>query len=109
MDEVAGRPRARLDVADPSDGGPLRVRLGGELDLAGVADVQPALDQLLARPPQPACVDVGELEFLDSSGIAALIRIANHFDLIETVHAGPAVRRVVEVLGLSTTLRLDGA
>jgi anti-anti-sigma factor len=109
VDEQGDRPRARLDVAQDGGGGRLLVRLAGELDLAGLEDVQPALDRLLARPPQRVVVDVAELEFLDSSGIAVLIRIANHFDLVDMLHARPAVRRVVEVLGLARTLRLDGA
>ena len=107
MDEVADR--ARLGVADDADGGPLLIRLGGELDLAGVVDVQPALDRLLDRPPQPVRVDVAELEFLDSTGVAVLIRIANHFDGVDIVHAAPAVRRVVQVLGLGARFGLDGA
>ena len=39
-------PRARLDVAaEPADG-QLLIRLGGELDLAGLPAVQPALPQV---------------------------------------------------------------
>lgn len=109
MDEVADQPRAWLDVAGAPDGGPLLVRLGGELDLAGLPDVAPALDRLMGLPPQAVRVDVGELRFLDSTGVAVLIRLANHFDRVEIVHAGPAVRRVVQVLGLGARFGLDGA
>lgn len=107
MDAVAGRPRARLTVgAEP--GGRLRVRLGGELDLASLPDVRPELDALLAREEQPVLVDLEQLEFVDSSGVAVLVRIANRFPQVEACHATPAVRRVIEVLGLSNLLGLDG-
>jgi anti-sigma B factor antagonist len=108
VDEVAG-PRARLDVPADADGGPLTVRLGGELDLAGLPDVQPALDKLLSLEGQHVCVDVADLEFLDSTGVAVLIRIANHFGSVEVVHAAPAVRRVIRALGLGAHLGLAEA
>ena len=53
-------------------------------------------------------IDAGELRFLDSTGVAILVRIANHFDRIEILHATPAVRRVVLALGLATHLGLAG-
>ncbi len=108
MDEVVAGGRARLDVAD-ADGSPLLIRLGGELDLAGLPDVQPALERLLSMPPRPVRIDAGELQFLDSTGVAVLVRIANHFDRVELRHATPAVRRVVLALGLAAHLGLDGA
>jgi anti-sigma B factor antagonist len=109
VDEVAAGPRARLDVPATADGGRLVVRLGGELDLASLPDVQPALDRLLGLPPQPVRVDVAELQFLDSTGVAVLLRIANRFEPVEVVHAAPVVRRVVHALGLGDHLGLDGA
>jgi anti-sigma B factor antagonist len=109
MDEVAAGPRAALDVEAGGDGGPLLVRLGGELDLAGLPDVLPALDRLLGMPPpQQVRIDAGDLRFLDSTGVAVLVRIANHFDRVELVHSTPAVRRVVLALGLAAHLGLDG-
>lgn len=78
MDELT-EPRARLDVTTGPDGAGLRVHLAGELDIAGLSDVARELDALLARDPQPVQVDLEGLEFLDSSGIAVLVRIANHF------------------------------
>lgn len=108
MDEVADAPRARLEVPAGPDSGRLEVRLGGELDLAAVPDVQPELDRLLGLPRQPLRIDAAELEFLDSSGVAVLIRLANHFTRVDVVHVAPSVRRVLEVLGLGARLGLDG-
>mgnify|MGYP002779085003 FL=1 len=105
MDDVT--PRARLEVGPASDG-VLVLRLGGELDLAALPAVQPEVDRLLARPPQAARIDAADLRFMDSTGVTVLIRIANHFRPVELVHARPPVRRVVEVLGLSAHLGLEG-
>jgi anti-anti-sigma factor len=106
VDELTDRPRARLDVVEPTGGAPLLVRLAGELDLAGAIDVGPALDELLRRDAQPVRIDASGLTFTDSSGVAVLLRIANRFSPVETVAAVPAVRRVVEVLGLGARLGL---
>jgi anti-anti-sigma factor len=109
VDDVTAGPRARLDIVLPADGSPLLIRLGGELDLAGLPDVQPALDRLLGTPPRPVRIDARELRFLDSTGVAVLVRIANHFHRVELLHASPAVRRVVLALGLAAHLGLAGA
>jgi anti-anti-sigma factor len=54
-------------------------------------------------------LELGDLDFLDSSGIAVLVRIANHFDQVRTRSATEPVRRVIEVLGLADRFGLDGA
>jgi anti-sigma B factor antagonist len=49
------------------------VALGGELDLVDAADVAAALVTVAAREPE-IIVDLAGLEFIDSSGVAALAR-----------------------------------
>ena len=100
-------PRATLEVAPAADGG-LVVRLGGELDLASLPDVTPRLDDVLAHPSQPVVLDLGTLEFLDSTGVSVLVRIANHFERVRTASATEPVRRVIEVLGLAPRFGLEG-
>lgn len=107
MDEQNGSARARLTLAGGGDDSGLVVRLAGELDLATVGQLAAPLKDLLARQPQPVVLELGELEFMDSSGIAVIIRIANHFEQVETRGAKPAVRRVIEVLGLSGRVGLQ--
>jgi anti-sigma B factor antagonist len=107
MEEHNGAPRARLTVATRDDGCGLVVRLAGELDLATVGELAAPLQDLMTRTPQPLVLDLGELQFMDSSGVAVLIRLANHFRQLETRGARPAVRRVIEVLGLSVRVGLQ--
>jgi anti-anti-sigma factor len=105
MDQLADEPRARLSVADDADR--VRVRLAGELDIASLAALQPDLDALLRRPRQPLLLDLAELEFMDSSGVAILIRLANHFGKVESREPTVAVRRVLETLGLTDRFGLE--
>ena len=95
-------------VATGPDGG-LCIRLAGELDLASLPDVEAELNGLLTREPGPLLLDLADLTFLDSSGVALLIRLANRFTPVETRHATEPVRRVLGVLGLAGRFGLDGA
>ncbi len=83
------------------------VALGGELDLRGVGELEAAL----AQPGEQArvCVDLTELEFIDSSGLATLIR--GHQALASSGGAMAvacrlegAVRRTFETTGLTRLL-----
>ena len=94
--------RARLDVS--GENGSLVIALAGELDLASLPAVAGPLDELLGTEPQPVVLDLGGLSFLDSSGVAVLVRIANHFGQLRTRAVTQPVRRVIEVLGLADRL-----
>jgi anti-anti-sigma factor len=100
-------PRARLDLTSAPDG--LVIALSGELDLASLPAVAVAMDDVLGRPLQPVVLDLGGLTFLDSSGVAVLVRIANHFGQVRTRAATPPVRRVIEVLGLAERFGMEDA
>jgi anti-sigma B factor antagonist len=95
-----------MTVSEPEDGGPVLVELGGELDIAGLSDVAPQVDALLELAPEAVRLDLAELRFLDSSGVAVLVRLANHVGRVTTTDAAPAVRRVLQVMGLAGRLGL---
>ena len=110
MDELSHPPRARLEIDDDRDSAPeLMVRLGGDLDLAGITDIAAAVEELLARQPQPVLLDLAEVDFCDSSGVALLIRLTKHFGEVRMRAAPPPVHRVIQTLGLADWLGLDGA
>jgi anti-anti-sigma factor len=106
MDELTRQPRARLAIEADADR--VCVRVGGELDIASLPEVQPELDALLGRPRQPLLLDLADLDFMDSSGVAVLIRLANHFGEVRTDRPTAAVRRVLEALGLAGRFGLVG-
>ena len=60
------------DVAEGPDGAVVRLR--GELDLAAAPDLQQQLLGILARQPASLTLDLGGLDFLDSSGLGTLYR-----------------------------------
>jgi anti-sigma B factor antagonist len=49
------------------------VRLGGELDLYNARDVREALTDACADSPKRIVVDLGEVEFIDSTALGVLI------------------------------------
>jgi anti-sigma B factor antagonist len=108
VDQLVDQPRARLTVGTEPGGG-LRLHLGGELDIASLPDVEAALTGVLTREPQPLQLDLADLDFLDSSGVAVLIRLANRFAPVRTTHTTEPVRRVLEALGLADHLGVNGA
>jgi len=64
---------AGVDLSTRESDGQVIVTLRGQLDLAEAARVAAALAVVAAREPQ-IIVDLAALEFIDSSGVAALVR-----------------------------------
>lgn len=96
---------ARMEVLEAGPGH-LVVRIFGEIDLSNVDDVNDQVEVLLARPVQRVDLNVTDLEFMDSSGIALLLRITNRFGPVDVIGANPLIRRVIEATGLTDILRV---
>ena len=80
--------------------------VAGELDFSNSADLAETLDPV-AREPGDIVLELSGLEFADSSGIQALIRVARELGARGTLvlrHPGEGVRRVIELMGIE---RLD--
>ncbi len=79
------------------------VRLGGELDLYNAAQVRAALVEAAAGAPERIVVDLGEVEFLDSTSLGVLIearsRLANRAGLMLAA-PGLETRRALQISGL---------
>ena len=85
-----------VDLSTRECDGHVVVALGGELDLVDAADVAAALATVAAREPE-IIVDLARLEFIDSSGVAALARgrkLARHAggDLLLAAPRQPVLR-----------------
>jgi anti-sigma B factor antagonist len=72
-----GAPMFSVDLSTRECGGHVVVTLPGELDIADAASVAAALAAVAARHPEMV-VDLAGLEFIDSSGVAALARGRKH-------------------------------
>ncbi|MGP7999763.1 MAG: STAS domain-containing protein [Streptosporangiaceae bacterium] len=95
-----------MDLSTREYSGQAVVALRGELDMADAASVAAALTEIVARWPQ-IIVDLAGLEFIDSSGVAALARARKH-----ARHAGGEVVLAAaqpQVIRLLTLVRLIDA
>lgn len=66
-------PPFRCEIA-PGEDGHARVRLGGELDMSTVPELDRTLDEALANGRRRLVVDLRGLDFMDSTGLALLVR-----------------------------------
>ncbi|MDX6692382.1 MAG: hypothetical protein QOG15_3839 [Solirubrobacteraceae bacterium] len=80
------------------------VALSGELDLASVGQMESALDVARADERPRVCLDLAELQFIDSTGLATVIRthlgIEEAGGALAVVCSEGAVRRTVQTTGL---------
>jgi anti-anti-sigma factor len=97
-----------LDIALDHAPGRTRVVVSGELDLATVPQLTEAVEG--ATPPGGTVeVDLRDVEFMDSAGVAAINRCRRgtqelEADLVLLVREGGPVAQLVEWTGLNTIL-----
>lgn len=99
-----------LTVRSARDGGTHLISLCGELDLANAATAEAELDGALGAAAEQVVVDLRELEFIDSTGIALLVaalrRNGEESRLRFVPDKSPAVVRVLELTGVEEKLPL---
>ena len=79
------------------------VHLGGELDLYNAEQVRAALTAAAAESPERIVVDLGEVEFIDSTALGILIEARAKLDNARAFFlAAPGVetKRALEISGL---------
>jgi anti-sigma B factor antagonist len=86
------------------------IALCGELDLANASTAETALEEVLGAEGAPVIVDMRELEFIDSTGIALLVAALSRNEDETRIRfvpsSSPAVARVLELTGLAERLPL---
>lgn len=96
---------AEVLVRQVRDGsGATLLQVTGELDLSSVEAVRAAADQEIAQGAQTIVFDLSGLAFMDSSGIAMLLTVAEQVAVVEIREPSANVRRVIEVSGLAEIL-----
>lgn len=88
------------------DDATLTLKVVGEIDIASVPALQPTVQRLIEQRPVRVVVDLTDVVFMDSSGIALLLTLAAQVDSLELANPSSIVRRVIELAGLATTLRM---
>lgn len=90
----------------------VRVRLSGELDLATVPALNSQIDQLFADGVDHLLIDLTELTFCDSTGLAAFVRgdnqVAARGGWLRVTGASGRVERVLRISGLAELLGYEG-
>ncbi|GAA1949835.1 hypothetical protein GCM10009798_06340 [Nocardioides panacihumi] len=110
-DSAEGRELLTVTVEDR--GGVLVVALVGELDFSSSGLLRRTLDEL-AMGDEPFVVDLGRLDFIDSSGLGCLVRAHRKARVLQrsmAVACPPAGAggRLLQVTGLDHVLRTYGS
>ena len=91
----------------PRSGG-VGLALSGDLDMSATFALEPVLDRVLADNPRELVLDLGEVPFVDSSGLGLLI--ATHERAtgagVDMAISGvaPEARRLFQIAGLDGVL-----
>jgi anti-anti-sigma factor len=85
-----------------------RLVLGGELDMAARFQAEQALDALLAEPVEQLVVDLGEVTFVDSTGMGLVLEVHDRARTegfkLRLLRGPKDVQRVFELAGVADVL-----
>lgn len=97
--------RADLRVQARQEGpGVAVLTVAGELDVSTAKTLESAIEQACGAQPEELLFDLRELRFMDSAGIAVLLAASRKVPSVSLRDPSPAVRRVLEMTGLTTVL-----
>lgn len=95
------------------DDGVRVIAVRGELDLSTASDLEAPLDDAIASGDASVLVDLSECEFIDSTGIALIVRAWQRLDRnadgdgdgrVVICSDNDQVRRVLEITGLELSI-----
>jgi anti-sigma B factor antagonist len=78
----------------------------GEVDLANRQRFETVVERALQDSPAKLVFDLTGVRFMDSSGLGVLIASAHRGSSVEVRDPSPAVRRLIEISGLTELLRI---
>jgi anti-anti-sigma factor len=108
MDELddADDPTGTAEVTTDAAGFPV-IRLAGEIDMSNVDALRVVIDPVMESAPARVDFDLAALEFMDSSGIALLLRVAAKTQTVRVRQPSDIVRRLIEATGLTEILPIE--
>ena len=102
-----------FELVVTTDGDHTIVAIWGELDIATAPVLRDRLFSLLSGGSTHLVLDLAGMTFIDSRGLGAFIGAARDVRAaggeLDLVHPRPAVRRVIEISGMSQALLVDKA
>ncbi len=96
---------ARLEELSDAVGSAV-LKITGELDISNVGSVQTAIQATFGGGLDSLVFDLSELEFIDSSGLAMLLALAERIDTVELRRPSPLVCRLIELTGLAEVFKI---
>ena len=81
------------------------VKAGGEIDLSNIDELRSAIDAAIAQSPQGFVIDLSDIAYIDSAGVAVVIsayrRVSKAGGMLAVVKpSSEGVRRVLDLIGL---------
>lgn len=96
---------ARIDAELVSDvAGVVTFTISGQFDLSTEQIVRDRLRPAITAATTKLILDVSELTFMDSSGLAVLLMTAREVPAIELRNPSEIIRRLITIAGLAETL-----
>lgn len=100
------------------DDGVRVVAVRGELDLGTASDLEGPLEEAIASMDASVLIDLSDCEFIDSTGIALIVRAWQRLDRsadgegngrVVICSDNDQVRRVLEITGLELSIAIHGS
>jgi len=94
------------------------VSVQGELDLSTAPELEARLDEIVSSGDASLLIDLSECEFIDSTGIALIVRAWQQLDRsaggegigrVVICSSNDQVRRVLDITGLELSIPVHGA
>jgi anti-sigma B factor antagonist len=108
-DVPTGGEEFRISVRD--DDSTVTVTVEGEVDVATAPALRDELYRLIDRGTKAIVVDLGGMEFIDSTGlgvfVGALKRSREGGGELELRSLRPAARKIFDITGLSTAFKIE--
>lgn len=105
IDDLGAAPSGLVVSAVHGEEG-IRLAVAGEVDVISAGQFREYLSGALELRPASLVVDLGDVTFLDSAGLSALVyahnRARDEGTAFAVVHPRPQVRRLLDVTGLLT-------
>ena len=100
-----------MEIKTNVEGRTLTVCLRGELDHHGARELMEAMDRLMEQNlPNRTVLDLADLTFMDSSGIAVILRAKRRMEALSgnlvVVNIPKQAARVLDTAGLSRFVKL---
>jgi anti-anti-sigma factor len=83
------------------------VTVTGDLDMSNAEELKATVASIAAGNPDALVFDFSGLRFMDSAGIAVLVDAANQVPDVRLRDPSAAVRRVVEITGLTAIIAME--